>query len=227
MTRNVETLVKDQGLVAKRREQICQAALKLFSKKGYDRTSVREIAKAAGLSIGALYSYIKNKEDIFFLIYQRILSIFRERMLKAAEGIEDPDLQLKAAFEETLRIYDEYRDEVLLLYQESHVLGRQALQSLMEVDRLYASFFQEILERGNREGRFAVKEPNLIAVSLLFLCAVWALKRWNLKGYTLDDAIHHLVPFILYGIKGFGPQGEKRSEGGSSDPFGRVSGGKG
>lgn len=219
MIRSVETLVKDQELVAKRHEQICEAALKLFSKKGYHRTSVREIARAAGLSIGALYSYIKNKEDIFFLIYQRILSIFRERMLKAAEGIEDPDLQLKAALEETLRIYDEYQDEVLLLYQESHVLGRQALQSLMELDRQYASFFQEILERGNREGRFAVKEPKLIAVSLLFLCAVWALKRWNLKGYTLDEAIHHLLPFLFHGIKGVSPQRAKSHDGGSSESF--------
>ncbi len=217
MARSVGTLVKDQALVAKRHDQICQAALKLFAKKGYHRTSVREIAQAAGLSIGALYSYITSKEDIFFLLYQRILSLFQERMLKAAEGIADPELKLRAAFEETLRIYDEYRDEVLFLYQESHVLGRQALQSLMELDRQYAAFFQEILERGVAEGRFAIKEPRLIAVSLLLLCAVWALKRWNLKGYTLDDAIHHLIPFILHGIK----------DGGSSDAGRQVSGGNG
>lgn len=204
MTRGIETLVKDQALVAKRHEQICEAALKLFSRKGYSRTSVREIARASGLSIGALYSYIKSKEDIFYLIYQRILSSFQERMVKATEGIEDPEQKLKAAFEETLRIYDEFRDEVLLLYQESHLLGRQALQNLMEMDRLYVSFFQEILERGSKEGRFAVKEPNLLAVSLLFLCAVWSLKRWNLKGYTLEEAIEHLIPFILYGVKGGG-----------------------
>lgn len=217
MTRSVGTLVKDQVLVAKRHDQICQAALKLFAKKGYHRTSVREIARAAGLSIGALYGYITSKEDIFFLLYQRILSLFQERMGKAAEGIEDPELKLQAALKETLRIYDEYRDEVLFLYQESHVLGRQALQSLMELDRQYAAFFQEILERGVAEGRFAIKEPRLIAVSLLLLCAVWALKRWNLKGYTLDDAIHHLVPFILHGIK----------DGGASDARRQISGGNG
>jgi len=200
--KGIETVVKDPALIAKRHEQICEAALKLFSRKGFHRTTVREIANAAGLPIGTLYSYIKTKEDIFYLLYNRILASFQERMYQATAGIRDPELQLKAALEETLRIYDAFRGEVLLLYQESHVLGGEALQSLMEVDRLYVSFFQEILERGNKEGCFAVKEPHLTAVSLLFLCAVWALKRWNLKAYRLDQAIEGLTTLILHGIKG-------------------------
>ncbi|MFN3476809.1 MAG: TetR/AcrR family transcriptional regulator [Candidatus Methylomirabilales bacterium] len=204
MSKSVETLVKDPALVAKRHTEICEAALKLFSKKGFHRTSVREIAKASGLPIGTLYSYIKTKEDIFYLIYNRILTSFQERMIQAINGIEDPEQQFVAALEETLKIYDEYRDEVLLLYQESHVLGREALQSLMEVDRRYVAFFREILERGTKEGRFAVQDPHLIAVSILFLCAVWALKRWNLKGYGLEEVIGPLSRFILYGIKGPG-----------------------
>lgn len=204
MGKSVETLVKDQALVAKRHAEICEAALKLFSKKGFHRTSVREIAEACGLPIGTLYSYIKTKEDIFYLIYNRILASFQERMIQATDGIQDPEQQFLAALEETLRIYDEYRDEVLLLYQESHVLGREALQSLMEVDRLYAAFFREILERGTKEGRFAIEDPHLMAVSILFLVAVWVLKRWNLKGYRLEEVIETLSHFILYGIKGPG-----------------------
>ena len=202
MGKSVETLVKDPALVAKRHAEICEAALKLFSKKGFHRTSVREIAEACGLPIGTLYSYIKTKEDIFYLIYNRILASFQERMIQATDGIQDPERQFLAALEETLRIYDEYRDEVLLLYQESHVLGREALQSLMEVDRLYVVFFREILELGTKEGRFAIEDPHLMAVSILFLCAVWSLKRWNLKGYGLEEVIETLSYFILYGIKG-------------------------
>jgi len=100
----------------------------------------------------------------------------------------------------TLKIYDEFRDVVLLLYQESHALSRRAVQSLVEVDRSYVSFFRQILEKGNRRGQFAVKDPNLIAISLLFLCAVWALKRWNLKDYALPEVIEHLDNLIMHGI---------------------------
>ena len=198
--KDVETVVKDQQLISRRHEQICDAALKLFTRKGFHQTSVREIAAACGLPIGTLYTYIKTKEDILYLIYRRIFSIFQERMLEATNGIEDASRRLKAALEATLKIYDEFQDVVLLLYQESHALSRHAIQSLLEVDRSYVSFFRQILEKGNRRGQFAVKDPNLVAISLLFLCAVWALKRWNLKDYALPEVVEHLENLILNGI---------------------------
>ena len=219
MTQDIETIVKDQDLVGKRHAQICDAAIKLFSKKGFHQTSVREIAEACGLGIGTLYSYIKTKEDILDLVYRRILETFEARMLEATQGIQDPRLQLKAALEATLKIYDECEDVVVLLYQESHALGRQGLQALFEVDRTYVGVFREILERGNRAGHFAVKEPQLLAVCLLFLCAVWDLKRWNLKSYTLDAVIQCLTNLVLDGISADRPamldpaDGDARAEG--------------
>jgi len=200
MPRDIETVVKDQVLIARRRAQISDAALKLFSQKGYHRTTVREIAVACGLGIGTLYSYIQTKEDILTIVYSRILASFEGRMREATQGIADPRLQLKAAIEGTLRVYDEFQDAVVLLYQESHALERQTLQSLFDVDRSYVGFFREILERGTRDGHFAVDEPQLTAVSILFLCAVWNLKRWNLKGYTLDNVIQNLTGLVLEGI---------------------------
>jgi AcrR family transcriptional regulator len=199
--REIETVVKDHDLIGRRHGQICDAALKLFSRKGFHQTTVREIAEACGLGIGTLYSYIKTKEDILHLVYRRILETFEARMLQATKGIQDPHLQLKAALEETLKIYDECEDAVLLLYQESHALGRQGLHGLFEVDRAYVGIFQEILERGTRAGHFIVKEPHLLAVCILFLCAVWDMKRWNLQGYTLDAVIDSLTRLILNGIR--------------------------
>jgi len=197
---DIETIVKDQELISRRHAQIRDAALKLFSRKGYHQTTVREIAEACGLGIGTLYSYIKTKEDILHLVYRRILETFEARMLRATQGIQDPRLQLKVALEETLKIYDECEDAVRLLYQESHVLGRQGLQGLFEVDRTYVGIFREILERGARTGQFAAKEPYLLAVCILFLCAVWDLKRWNLRDYTLDTVIDSLTGLVLNGI---------------------------
>jgi len=199
-TKDIETVVKDQDLIGRRHSQICDAALKLFSRKGFHQTTVREVAEACGLGIGTLYSYIKTKEDILHLVYRRILETFEARMLQATHGIQDPRLQLKVALEETLKTYDECQDAVVLIYQESHALGRQGLQGLFEVDRTYVGILREILERGTRAGQFAVKEPHLLAVCILFLCAVWDLKRWNLQGYRLDTVIDGLTNLALNGI---------------------------
>jgi TetR/AcrR family transcriptional regulator, cholesterol catabolism regulator len=202
--KQIKAVVKDQDLIDKRHAQICGVALKLFSRKGFHRTTVREIAEACGLGMGTLYSYIRTKDDILHLVYRRILETFEARMLQATHGIQDPRLQLRAALDETLKIYDECEDAVLLLYQESHALGRQGLQGLFEVDRTYVGIFREILERGSRAGHFVVKEPHLLAVCILFLCAVWDMKRWNLQEYTLDSVIDSLSSLILNGISADG-----------------------
>jgi AcrR family transcriptional regulator len=216
--KEIETIVKDQDLIGKRHTQICDAALKLFSHKGFHQTTVREIADACGLGIGTLYSYIKTKDDILLLVYRRILRTFETRMLRATQGIQDPRIQLRAALEETVKIYDECQDAVLLLYQESHALGRQELQGLFEVDRAYVGIFREILERGNDAGIFAVQQPHLLAVCILFLCAVWDMKRWNLEKYTLDAMVECLSSFVLKGISADGAgEVQARSWGEGSD----------
>ncbi|HEU5395045.1 MAG TPA: TetR/AcrR family transcriptional regulator [Candidatus Methylomirabilis sp.] len=214
----VATAVKDQDLIARRHDQICDAAVKLFTRKGFHNTTVREIAEASGLGIGTLYAYIKTKEDILYLIYDRIFTRFRDRMLAAAKGIDDPTTQLRVALETTFRIYHDYQDLVLLLYQESHVLGKQALQSLFEVDRSYVAFFREILERGQAEGQFRRQDANLVGIAAVFLCAVLALKRWNLRGYRPEEVAEHLMDLIFRGILNGREPGDAPRGGGDAPP---------
>ncbi len=198
----IETVVKNPALIRRRHVQICDAALQLFARKGYHQTSVREIAEAAHLSIGALYTYIKTKEDILLLVYGRIFELFQERMSGALVAIDNPKAQLKAAIAATLKLYDEYHDLVLVLYQESHALRREALQQLFEVDRRYVSMIQAIVERGTQEGDFQAGDSNLLAIAILFLCAVWPLKRWNLKKYDLATVTDGIMGLVLSGIGG-------------------------
>ena len=200
--RQIETMVKDRALIERRHEQICHAALRLFARKGYHQTSVREIAEAAHLPVGTLYTYIKTKEDILLLVYHRIFDLFQARMSEAMVESGDPLTQLRAAIEATLRLYDDYHDLVLVLYQESHTLRREALQQLFEVDRRYVSMVQAIIENGNHKGHFAAKDSNLTAIAILFLCAVWPLKRWNLKRYDLATVTDGVIDLVLKGIGG-------------------------
>jgi len=200
--RQIETVVKDRALIERRHEQICDAALHLFARKGYHQTSVREIAEAVNVSVGALYNYIKSKEDILLLVYHRIFGLFQTKMSEAMANSGDPTSQLRAAIEATLKLYDEYQDLILVLYQESHTLRREALQQLFQVDRRYVSMLQAIIERGNRENHFVAGDANLTAIAVLFLCAVWPLKRWNLKKYDLATVTDGVVGLVLNGIGG-------------------------
>ena len=105
----------------------------------------------------------KTKEDILYLNYQRIFSLFQERMRIALAGIGDPAHQLRVTPETTLSLCNKFLDTVLLASPESHALSRRTLQSLFGVDQLYVSLLEEILHRWNTEGFF----PKFIHFSAL------------------------------------------------------------
>jgi len=83
--REVHASVKDERLIQKRRDQMINGAVKLFIEKGFHRTTTREIARAAGFSIGTLYEYIREKEDVLYLVCDRIYDQVRERLQKVLD----------------------------------------------------------------------------------------------------------------------------------------------
>src|SRR3990167_5796958 len=72
------------------KESILEAAIKVFSEKGYSQTTIREVAERAGISVGGVYIYFKNKEEIYFTLLKYLLDEFRDRSGESIEDIEDP-----------------------------------------------------------------------------------------------------------------------------------------
>ena len=71
------------------KEKIVDAALVTFSKNGYDRTRMDDIAEAANVSKGTLYLYFKNKEELFFAISERNISELKEQLSTLLTKSED------------------------------------------------------------------------------------------------------------------------------------------
>ena len=74
--------MKDESLIEKRRQQIIRGAVTLFKEKGFHRTTTREIAKAAGFSIGTLYEYIRTKEDVLYFVCDSIYNEVHNKLSK-------------------------------------------------------------------------------------------------------------------------------------------------
>jgi AcrR family transcriptional regulator len=195
----VEVQIKDEGLVRQKHFQIAIGASKLFIKKGYCQTSIREISKATGLTIGNLYDYIQKKEDILFLVFDAFHSIWVNRLEK--EGvfeIEDPIKQLEAAIRKMLELVNELRDMVLLAYTESKSLPKNFLNIILEKERGLVSCFEKILRKGLEKGVFKIKDPILSANVIVYLLAMEPLRGWNFrKSYSVQEINEFLSSLII------------------------------
>ena len=125
--RVVHASVKDERLIKKRRDQMINGAVKLFIEKGFHRTTTREIARAAGFSIGTLYEYIREKEDVFYLVCDRIYDQVKERLQKFLDTEKTTIEALRQGIANYFRVVDDMQDEVLVMYQEVKSLPKDAL----------------------------------------------------------------------------------------------------
>ena len=124
--REVKSSVKDETLIEKRREQIIEGAVQLFKEKGFHRATTREIAKAAGFSIGTLYEYIRTKEDVLYFVCDSIYDEVQSRLstLMDREGTLGGLREAIAAY---FHVVDDMSDEFVVMYQESKSLQRTRL----------------------------------------------------------------------------------------------------
>ncbi|MCD6474867.1 MAG: TetR/AcrR family transcriptional regulator, partial [Anaerolineaceae bacterium] len=144
--KKVGTNIKNKRLVNRKRKQIIDGAIKAFVAKGFHKSTVNDIAGAAGVSMGTLYNYINTKEDILYLVYDYISNILTEEMEKAMSGIEDPKERLRAAIKQNVNTIYKYQDIVRFLYRESASHDRSTLHTVLSRETKYIELFEGLLK---------------------------------------------------------------------------------
>src|SRR5436305_3790643 len=80
----------DADLPARRREEILDAAARLFAERGYSETDTQVLAEELGVGKGTLYRYFPSKRDLFLAAADRVMRRLRQRMDERLAGVEEP-----------------------------------------------------------------------------------------------------------------------------------------
>ena len=198
---DIPTTVKNKALVEKRRRQIVLAAIKLFSKKGFHKTTLKELAEEAGLSHGNVYDYVGSKDDIFFLIHDFLAGSAMEILNRSLENSQDPIDKLRRMVHGEFQLMDQWADALLLIYQETHILTGDFLRRLLEKERAHLEKFEIVLEEGIAQGRLRECNVRIIANMIKSMIDAWTIKRWDLRAHANQlDAERSILDLILNGL---------------------------
>ena len=167
---------------ADKRNRILQAAIKIFSQKGFFNSKVSEIARSSGVADGTIYLYFKNKEDL-------LISLFEEKMGEVVADVRQR-ISSGAGALAKLRIFiDRHMD---LLEREAGLIEvlqvelRQSKKFLKDYTPVkffeYLEVISDILEEGKREGVFRADLNVSVARRAIFgaldeLCLTYVLSR--------------------------------------------------
>jgi AcrR family transcriptional regulator len=151
---------------AKRRHEIFHQVVNVFLKKGFQETSMREIAEAAGLGKSTLYDYFKTKDEILVYYFEDQLNDLTEEAQMIAMQNSPADKRLRQIMEMYLEYMQANKSLFTKISLEAQRLKLESQKQIQQKRHAYQDLLRVLIDEGIREGVFR-KVNSLLAARLL------------------------------------------------------------
>ena len=175
---------------ARRRKEIFNASVHLFLSKGFNETSMREIADAAGIGKSTLYDYFPSKDDILLSFVEDEL----QRLTKEMKEIANRKVEMLEKLRQMMFAYMEYlatnEDFYMKLSLEVQRLAQESLERIQRKRHALQDMVRIIIEEGIREGSFRPVD-SLLATRVIFTAltpAVYATRPSGSRQQMMEEA---------------------------------------
>ena len=191
--------VKKEAVVVKNLVNIYEATLRLSNKKGFHSMSLRELAKETNLSLGALYSYFSNKEQLLGIIQEQGYRITGRLLEEELRKTEDPEERLEVAIRTHLYLSESMQPWFYFFFMEAKNLNREEQKKAIASELYTEKIFADILDQGVAAGAFSIENTQLTASLIKTMLQDWYLKRWKYtrRRVSVDDYADFVVGFVL------------------------------
>jgi TetR/AcrR family transcriptional regulator, cholesterol catabolism regulator len=178
--------------VVEPRQEILRTAARLFQQRGYDATSMNDVAAALKLSKGGLYHHFQSKDEILFEIMNHAMEITEERVLAPVRSISDPEERLRALIHLHIEVVLSPADrEITVMLHENHPLSPILRKRINLRKKEYIHFVENLIAEVQkaRQAKGAVS-PRAAAFALL------GMINWIYQWYKPEGELqaHNLVP---------------------------------
>jgi AcrR family transcriptional regulator len=138
--------------VVDHRQEILRTAARLFQQRGYDATSMNDVAAALKLSKGGLYHHFQSKDEILFEIMNHAMEITQERVLNPVRGIADAEERLRALIRLHIEVVLSPRDrEITVMLHENHPLPPALRKRINARKKDYVHFLENLMAEVQEE----------------------------------------------------------------------------
>jgi AcrR family transcriptional regulator len=179
----------------RRRKEIFNASVHLFLQKGFNETSMREIAEAAGIGKSTLYDYFPSKDDILLSFVEDELESLTQRGEKIAEQKISAAEKLQQIMADYMEYLAEQQDFYMNLSLEVQRLAQQSLARIQAKRHAYQDLIRSVIEEGIQEGCFRAVDP-LLATRIILTAltpAVYTTRPVQSRQQMLEDAFTLLL----------------------------------
>ena len=182
------------------RERILDAAMNIFSAKGFHDTKLDEIVAEGGISKGSIYFHFPNKEKLFIALVDQFADLIERRAKEAIESETESIRRVQAALEAVLETFAKYRLPAKLLLVQAVGLGTVFERKRMEVNDRFALLIETYLDEAVADGSIAPVDTHIAAHA--WMGAIYnVVIQWVYTGEpSKDEIMEALLPLLLNSV---------------------------
>jgi AcrR family transcriptional regulator len=166
------------------RQRIYAAALRLFALRGFAAVGIRDLAREAGLTTGALYHYMGTKEDLLVDIMRSTIVPLTNAGTDLLDAYERPEMQLAALVELHVWVHGGRGTATLITDTEVRSLTEPQAAQVMKVRDEYEDLWRVVVDRGVTASIFDAVDARVATIALLELCT--GVAHWYRPGGRLS-----------------------------------------
>src|SRR4051812_6925127 len=183
------------------RASILDAATRLFGEKGYDGTTMRDLARALGMLPGSLYVHIDSKETLLAEIVDAGFDPFLALASEIANSSDAPDVRLRRAIVEHVKRVGDSRDRVMVVLHQWRFLTGPSYDRVVANRRIYRETYQRIVEEGVEAGIFNRALDRHVVVLTILGALNWVPEWLSPDGpASAEEVGERLADTLLAGL---------------------------
>jgi AcrR family transcriptional regulator len=172
-----------------RADHIYRVAAEVMCQKGYEGTSMNDIADAVGLTKAGLYHYIRGKEDLLFQIMSYGMEMVEQDCMAPAKQVQDPLERLQIIISRHAKRVLEVGGAVSILLDEMYALSPAHRRAIKARKRAYFDLVRQTLEELAAEGKLRSVSPTVGTFSLFGMVS-WVSRWYRKDGKLTSEQIH-------------------------------------
>jgi len=193
-------LFDKNGMYDLRKEKIVEKAMDLFLRKGFEKTSIIDIAKTVGIEGPGFYHYFNSKEDLLRQVLERSINMFQKDVVEKVREIDDPEKKLQAMIRRVVKLIAR-RKEISLIMDDSLLRGAGKVAKVVyrEPFDIVRDTIQELAKTKGIKESF---NPTVATFCLIGM-TVWIYKWYNPKGkISTEQLADYIVHLFFHGFLG-------------------------
>ena len=184
-----------------KREELTRIAARLFAERGYQGTSLADLAAALGVQKPSLYHHIESKEDLLWDVAQEGAAAFHAA-LDGVPARDRPAERIREALRAHLAVVGGQLDVATVFVREWRFLTGEHREQFVAERRRYEERFRALFREGRELGELRTDLDDATAALLALSAANWAY-TWLRLGADTDELADRFTALLLDGMRGY------------------------